>query len=36
VQDARRVVLTIGAMGTGLAIPAMLLRATKVTRLQAI
>jgi len=36
VQDALRVVLTVGAMGTGLAIPAMLLRATKVTRLQAI
>jgi uncharacterized membrane protein YjjP (DUF1212 family) len=36
VQDALRVVLTIGTMGTGLAIPAMLLRATKVTRLQAI
>jgi uncharacterized membrane protein YjjP (DUF1212 family) len=36
VQDALRVVFTIGAMGTGLAIPAMLLRATKVTRLQTI
>ena len=34
VQDALRVVLTIGAMGTGLAIPAMLLRATKMTRLK--
>ncbi len=29
VQDMLRVVLTIGAMGTGLAIPAMLLRATR-------
>jgi len=36
VQDALRVVLTIGAMGTGLAIPSMLLRATKLTRLQAV
>jgi len=36
VQDALRVVLTVGAMGTGLAIPSMLLRATKPTRLQAI
>jgi len=36
VQDALRVVLTVGAMGTGLAIPSMLLRATKLTRLQAI
>jgi uncharacterized membrane protein YjjP (DUF1212 family) len=34
VQDALRVVLTIGAMGTGLAIPSMLLRATKLARLK--
>jgi len=34
VQDALRVVLTIGAMGTGLAIPSMLLRTAKLTHLK--